>query len=179
MSKRKQPEEIINQFKEKFSDNIRDTSIRIYPTGPKKKEVFDLWITVDRSVFKDTVEYLATLDKYPHLAVISGYDAGDTINLIYHFFIYLGKKGRGQSINLVVSLPKSNPIIDTITDIIPGALISEQEKQEMLGVKIKNIPDTSRVFISEDFPEDKYPWRKDEMGVDDIARNLHEVKKNE
>ncbi len=173
------PEEIINQLKDKFGDNIKDSSIKTYHTGPKKIELPDLWFIVDRSVFKETVRYLATLEKYPHLAVISGYDAGDTINLIYHFFIYFGEKRREQSINIVVSLPKSDPVVDTISDIIPGALISEQEKQEMLGVKIKGIPKDSRVFISEDFPEDKYPWRKDEKGVDDIARNLHEVKKDE
>ncbi len=173
------PEEIINQLKDKFGDNIKDSSIKTYHTGPKKIELPDLWFIVDRSVFKETVRYLTTLEKYPHLAVISGYDAGDTINLIYHFFIYFGEKRREQSINIVVSLPKSDPVVDTISDIIPGALISEQEKQEMLGVKIKGIPKDSRVFISEDFPEDKYPWRKDEKGVDDIARNLHEVKKDE
>ncbi|RLF41543.1 MAG: NADH-quinone oxidoreductase subunit C [Thermoplasmata archaeon] len=177
--KRLSPEEIVDQFKEKFGDNIKDSSIKTYHIGPKKIELPDLWITVDRSVFKETVRYLITLEKYPHLAVISGYDAGDTINLIYHFFIYFGEKRREQSINIVVPLPKSNPVVDTISDIIPGALISEQEKQEMLGVKIKDIPKDSRVFISEDFPEDKYPWRKDEKGVDDIARNLHEVEKDE
>lgn len=169
------PEEILQQFKEKFSNNIKDASVRIYPTGPEKKEVFDIWMTIDRSILKDTVKYLTTLEKYPHLAVISGYDAGEEIRLIYHFSIYSGKRGHEISLNLAVPLPKSDPVVDTITDVIPGVLISEREKQEMLGVKIKNIPDTSRVFISEDFPEDRYPWRKDEKGVDDIARNLHEV----
>jgi len=44
----------------------------------------------------------------------------------------------------------------------------------MLGIKVKNIPKNMRVFISDDFPEDMYPWRKDEMNADKMGRNLHE-----
>jgi len=47
----------------------------------------------------------------------------------------------------------------------------------MLGVKIKGIPDSRRVFISDDFPKGMYPWRKDETGPQKMVRNLHEVKK--
>jgi len=78
---------------------------------------------------------------------------------------------------MTIELPKSKPIIETITDIIPGALIAEQEKQEMLGVKVKGIPKDQRVFIPNEFPKDVYPWRRDEKGPEKIARNLHEVKK--
>ncbi|HDM66854.1 MAG TPA: NADH-quinone oxidoreductase subunit C, partial [Thermoplasmatales archaeon] len=167
-------EDLLQSFKDKFGENVKDTRFEKHPTGAKKdEELLDFWITLDRSVFKEAVRYLTTLEEYPHLSVISGYDAGNTINLVYHFSIGFGEKNREVTINLVVPLPKEDPVIDTITDIIPGALISEQEKQEMLGVKIKDIPKNDRVFISEDFPEDKYPWRKDDKGVDDLARNLH------
>ena len=81
------------------------------------------------------------------------------------------------SINISVELPKTKPEIDTICDIIPGALITEREKQEMLGVTIKGIPDSRRVFLTDDFPEGVYPWRKDETGPQKLIRNLHEVKK--
>ena len=53
----------------------------------------------------------------------------------------------------------------------------EQEKQEMLGVKVKGIPKDERCFISHDFPKGMYPWRRDETGPDKMVRNLHEVKK--
>ena len=78
---------------------------------------------------------------------------------------------------MITSLPKTKPEIDTISDLIPGALIAEQEKQEMLGIKVKNIPQDRRSFISDDFPKDVYPWRKDETGPKKMVRNLHEVKK--
>jgi len=47
----------------------------------------------------------------------------------------------------------------------------------MLGVTIKGIPDSRRVFLTDDFPEGVYPWRKDEKGPRKLIRNLHEVKK--
>ena len=59
-------------------------------------------------------------------------------------------------------VPKSDPVIDTISDLVPGALFSEREKQEMIGVKVKGIPDPRRLFLPDDVPEGVYPWRKDE-----------------
>ena len=79
--------------------------------------------------------------------------------------------------NISVELPKSKPEIETICDYIPGALITEREKQEFLGVKIIGIPDDRRLFLPDDFPKGVYPWRRDETGPDKLYRNLHEVKK--
>ena len=79
--------------------------------------------------------------------------------------------------NVAVDVPKSKPEIETICDWIPGALITEREKQEMLGVKIIGIPDSRRLFLPEDFPEGVYPWRKNEKGMEKLIRNLHEVDK--
>jgi membrane-bound hydrogenase subunit beta len=132
---------------------------------------------IDRNIIKDFVKHLQNFEKYPHFAVSSGYDMGDTIDLVYHFSIGYGERGRDISINVIMSLPKSDPTIDTITDLIPGALISEQEKQEMLGVIVKGIPKNERVFIAKEFPEGVYPWRKDEKGPEKYIKNLHEVKK--
>jgi len=170
-------EEIVKSFKDEFKNKIFDSRIEKHVRGLKKTEFYHIWIRTDRSLIKDIVKHLMKLEKYPHLAVTSGYDMGEKIELVYHFSIYFGLKGKEVNINVTVELPKSDPTIDTITDLIPGALITEQEKQEMLGIIVKNIPKNSRVFISEDYPEDTYPWRKDEKGPEKTIRNLHEVKK--
>lgn len=177
MTKQLTPEEIVKSFKDEFKTKIKETRIEKRTKGPAKHKFVYIWMKVDNSVFKDTVKHLATLQEYPHLAVASGNDLGKTIELIYHFSIYYGGHLDDISINISVELPKSKPEIETITDIIPGALITEREKQEMLGVKIKGIPDSRRVFISDDFPQGMYPWRKDETGPQKMVRNLHEVKK--
>ena len=171
------PEEVLQSIQTAFSTGITEPRIEKHASGLKKTPYTYLWMTVDRSIFKNVVNHLFTFDTSLHFAVASGYDAGQTINLVYHFSIYHGTRAQELSLNMTVVLPKTDPVIDTITDLIPGALISEQEKQEMLGVKVKGIPKDSRVFISDDFPKDVYPWRRDETGPAKNWRNLHEVEK--
>ncbi len=91
--------------------------------------------------------------------------------------LYYGKHLQEISLNVGVEVPKSKPEIETICDWIPGALITEREKQEMLGVKIIGIPDSRRLFLPDDFPENVYPWRKDEQTkkeIEKLYKNLHE-----
>ena len=177
MTKQLSPEEIVKSFKDEFKTKINDTRIEKHTAGTKKNELIHIWMRSDRSIFKNVVKHLMTLEEYPHLAVTSGYDIGKNIELVYHFSIYFGVRYKEISLNITVELPKSKPEIESICDLIPGALITEQEKQEMLGIKIKGIPKDERVFISDDFPKGIYPWRKDETGPEKMVRNLHEVKK--
>jgi membrane-bound hydrogenase subunit beta len=168
------PEEIVKSFKENFKKKIISARIEKHVRGLKKNESFHIWLKVDKTVFKDVIKHLFTFEKYPHFAVSSGYDLGDNIELIHHFSLYCGEKLRDISINITVPLPKTDLTINTITDLIPGALIAEQEKQEMLGIKVIGIPKNNRVFIPNEFPEGIYPWRRDEKGPDKMIRNLHD-----
>jgi membrane-bound hydrogenase subunit beta len=168
------PEDVLVSFQKKFPDGITQPRIERGTSGTLKTEFCHLWFRVELDVFKEAVRHLFTFEQYPHFAVTSGYDLGDIIELVYHFSLFHGERGRELSMNMTVSLPKKNPVIDTITDLIPGALISEQEKQEMLGVKIRGIPKDARVFVADDFPKDVYPWRRDETGPAKLVRNLHE-----
>jgi len=175
--KKLSPEQIVKSFKDEFKTEIKDTRIEKRKSGSKKNEYVNIWMRADKSVFKNVIKHLMVLQEYPHLAVTSGSDMGKTIELIYHFSIYYGNRNQEVSLNIAVEVPKSNPTIETVSDLIPGAVITEREKQEMLGVKIKGIPDNRRVFLPDDFPEGVYPWRKDETGPKKMVRNLHEVKK--
>lgn len=169
-------EEILESFNGEFGNKIRKTEIRTKAHGRKKIKSSAIWMEIDRSVFRDVIRHLCKIHPYPHFAVASGSDIGSELELVYHFTVNYGQKHKEVLINISVKLPKSDPMIESICDLIPGALISEREKQEMLGITIKNIPDSERVFLPEDFPEGMYPWRKDETSVDKIARNLHESK---
>ncbi|DAC72351.1 MAG TPA: NADH-quinone oxidoreductase subunit C [Thermoplasmata archaeon] len=171
------PEEIILSFQTKFPGGITQSRIERRTSGTMKTEFIHLWLHVDKKIFKEVVKHLFTFDPSPHFAVSSGYDLRDTIELVYHFSLFYGTRGDELSLNMTVALPKSDPVIETITDIIPGALIAEQEKQEMLGVKILGIPKDTRVFIADDFPKGIYPWRRDETGPEKLVRNLHEAEK--
>lgn len=174
--KRLTPEEIIKYFKDEFKTNIKDINIKTKISGSQKKEAITIWMKVDKGVFKKVVKHLIAL-QYPHLAVVSGNDLGNIIELIYHFTLYYEYRLGEITLNISVDLPKSKPEIESICDLIPGALVTEREKMEFLGVKFKGIPDQRRLFVPEDFPKDIYPWRRDETGPDKLYKNLHEVKK--
>lgn len=170
------PEELVKSFKNEFKSNIKDAIIKKRAAGSKKNETPSIWMKVDKSVFKDVVKHLCEI-QFPHLSIASGNDIGRNIELIYHFTVNYGSRMKEINFNISVDLPKSKPEIDTICDLIPGALITEREKMEMLGVKIIGIPDDKRCFLSDDIPKGVYPWRRDETGADKLYKNLHGGKK--
>jgi len=172
----KEAEKLVKYFKDKFKTKIKKTEIRTKAEGVKKTEYTHIWMTIDKSIFKNFIKHLCDY-QFPHLAVVSGNDYPKEIELIYQFSLDYGKNRNEINLNVSVFLPKSKPEIETICDFIPGALITEREKQEMLGVKVIGIPDDRRLFLPEDFPKDVYPWRKNEKGMEKLIRNLHEVKK--
>jgi membrane-bound hydrogenase subunit beta len=179
MSEKKQLDAkgLVKYFKDEFKTKIKSTEIKKRTTGAKKKEFVNIWMRIDKSIFKDAIKHLCDY-QFPHLAVVSGNDLGKTIELVYHFSVNFGTPLKEISLNIGVEIPKSKPEIETICDYIPGALITEREKQEMLGVKVIGIPDSRRLFLPDDFPEGVYPWRKDKQPeLEKLIRNLHEVKK--
>jgi membrane-bound hydrogenase subunit beta len=160
------PEQILDRLKLIAADAFISERIDIWHEGAKRVPSYHVWLRVDRARFRAVFKELCEID-YPHLAVISGNDIGDTVELLYHFFIYYGVHQKQIMVTIASPLPKDDPSIPTITDIIPGALTSEREKQEMLGVTITGIPDNRRMFLDDDFPAGVYPWRKDETGLPD------------
>lgn len=157
-------EQVLDRLKLVGGDGIADARIDRWTEGAKKVESCHVWIRCDRARFRPLFKELVEIH-YPHLAVISGNDLGPAIELLYHFFIFYGHHQKQIMVTLAVPLPKDDPSLPTITDIIPGALTSEREKQEMLGVKIIGIPDSRRMFLDDEFPAGVYPWRKDETGI--------------
>ncbi|MDI6855976.1 MAG: NADH-quinone oxidoreductase subunit C [Candidatus Thermoplasmatota archaeon] len=158
-------QELIDKLKQKFGAQIKEVRFEERPCGVKRNKAQIVWLKVDRSAFKPLVQFLVPTTL--HLAVVSGNDLGESIELIYHFSVNYGEHLKEISLNLCVELPKSDLKIESICDLIPGALITEREKEEMFGITIENIPDKRRIFLPEDFPEGIYPWRKDETGIPD------------
>ena len=177
MTKKKlTPEEVVKYFKDEFKTKVKGAKIVKRKFASKKNVSNYIWMKIDRSVFKDSIKHLLKL-QYPHLAVSSGSDIGKSIEIVFHFTLNYDQPLEEIILNITVELPKTDPTIDTISDIIPAAIITEREKMEMLGIKVNGIPDSSRVFIPDEFPEGVYPWRRDKTGPEKYYKNLHEVKK--
>jgi NADH-quinone oxidoreductase subunit D len=75
--------------------------------------------------------------------------------VLYHFC-------RGPSVlTFRVKLPREAPAVPTLSAVVPSALIYEKELAETFGVTIEGIPDRRRQFLSDDWPTNLYPMRKD------------------
>jgi len=172
------PEQIIAEFQALLGEGLQSSRTAVHAEGLKTLKSREVWLTLDKDLLNDALAKLATFD-YPHLSVISGVDVGEAVELLYHFFIYYGR-GRNEEIKvtMTVSLPKDDLTVDTISGIIPGAVFSEREKQEFLGIKVIGITDDRRLFIPDHFPAGVYPWRKDETGIPrdhELAKELWRV----
>lgn len=166
------PQAVVDSFKSALGGGFVDAKIYEQEVAVKKNLFRSLWIHVKQDAFRKAVEHLCQLQEYPHLAIISSDDRGDKVDLIYHFTIYYGQHLQELSVGLRVSLPKKNLKIPTVTDLIPGAIFTERETQEMMGVEVTGIPDNRRLFLPDDFPDGVYPWRTDETGPGDLLRVL-------
>lgn len=96
--------------------------------------------------------------QWGYLAAITGLDPGvetDALWVLYHF-------AEGAAVvTLQVILPREQPVVDTLRELIPLAGIYEQELTEVLGVRIAGAPVGGRLFLPDDWPADVYPLRKD------------------
>jgi len=89
------------------------------------------------------------------ISAISGLDLGGKIGLMYHI------RTNGGIVTVRTEVPKENPKISSITDIIPGASFHEREAADLFGVVFQGHPNLARLLLPEDWPENLYPLRKD------------------
>jgi len=158
------PQELADRFVQKFGTRVSNVQVKERCEGVKKLPQKTVWMTVSREDLNDAVAELISID-YPHLGVIAASDNGDMIDLLYHLQVFFGGKHEEICVVFTVQVPKSDPHVPTISGLIPGAVYSEREKQDMIGVTVDGIPDSRRIFLPNDFPEEVYPWRKDEKGI--------------
>lgn len=169
------PQEVADHFSAKYGNKVSDIRILEWGEGAKKIPKRSIWMQVPRELIVDAVRELTTID-YPHLSVISAADSGEFIDLLYHMQIFFGGEHEEIEVTFTVKVPKSDPHIPTISEVIPGAVYTEREKQDMIGVTVDGIPDSRRIFLPPDFPEGIYPWRKDEKGIpDSMIKHLWKV----
>jgi Ni,Fe-hydrogenase III component G len=103
-------------------------------------------VPVPRGCVPQVVSVLIDRFDVYHLSTITGQETEEGIELLYHFW-------DGQGVTLRVPLPGDDPVIETLTDRIPGAAFYEREVAEMLGVTFQGHPDPSPLLLPEDWEE--------------------------
>ena len=146
------PSEFNSKVKERFGDKIKSAEIPVYDMA---------MITIDREDMPEVSKYLFHDQGARHVAAV-GTDyreaAGDY--LLDYVFSFAADK---LYVTVRSSIPENDLWFDSITGSagIRAANWAEREIQDLLGIKVKNHPDPRRLILSDDWPEDIHPLRRD------------------
>jgi NADH-quinone oxidoreductase subunit C len=109
---------------------------------------------------KDIVEMVEFLfkDLGFRFNIASAVDTFDAIEILYHFS--LDAAGFVITVRALLA-DKSDPHIDTVTNVTKSAWWIEREIHELFGVEFDGNGDLRPLLLPEDWPKGVYPMRKD------------------
>ena len=96
-------------------------------------------------------------DLRARLQTATGIDGPSVMEVLYHWAL----DAEGRVITLRTRLDRAEPEIDSIATLCPAAEWIEREMWELLGIRFRNHPDLRHLLLSDDWPEGKYPLRRD------------------
>ncbi|MFH1447813.1 MAG: NADH-quinone oxidoreductase subunit C [Candidatus Micrarchaeota archaeon] len=80
-----------------------------------------------------------------HLSTITGIDTGERIEVLYHFELL------DKMLTLRVPLDRNIASVETITNVMPSAVLYEREVVEMLGVEVRGHPRPVNTIIADEY----------------------------
>jgi len=137
----------LEALKEKFGAKIKN----VYEHNPRR-----FYISIDKKDLPDVARFLYE-NCEGRLATASGTDTRTGIEVVYHFMI----ASEHRFMNLKVKLAKPFPEVPSLAPWLNAANWIERELYDMLGVKAVGHPDPRRLLLSDDWPEGKFPLRRD------------------
>ena len=114
-----------------------------------------LCVQVEPDNVLNVVNLLIENDEKAGIGAITGVDNGDNYELLYHF------RSMDTIITIRTNLPKDNPEIASIIDLLPGGNFHEKEVTDLLGIVFTGNPLHGKFLLPEGWPKDNYPLRKD------------------
>lgn len=115
-----------------------------------------LFAQISQADFRKVFEYAVQELGFSHLISITGLDEGEVLSFVYH----LGQD-KGAVLNLKTSVPRDNPVLRTVSALFPGAEIYEKELVDLFGAKVEGLAPGNRYPLTDDWPKDQFPLRKD------------------
>jgi len=129
-----------------------------------------IFLETDYNNFLAIFDFAVKVLKFSHLCTITGLDEQEKLSFIYHL-----AADSGILLNLKTSVTKQNPVLKTVISYFPGAEIYERELLDLFGAKVSGLPAGHRYPLTDDWPPDQYPLRKDWKTPPDESK---EVNKN-
>ncbi len=146
---------LFDTIKEQLGCMIKDTKLH------NEKRIY---ITVDKQDIKECADIIFhRLDG--RYIIASAIDNCGSFEILYHF----GFDRYGAVVSLRVFLEREKPEISSLTDIIPGIVYIEREIWELFGISFTGHPGLKHFLLRDDWPEEKYPLRKNITTGGDIC----------
>lgn len=143
-------EDVLKKIKDKLSKKI----LKAYEKSPRRT-----YIDLRPEDIPQAASFIFK-DLKARFVIASGVDTREHIEILYHFaFDRLDK-----ILSLRTRLDRENPEIESLTSVIRGTEWIEREIHELLGVNFRNHPNLKKLLMAEDWPENKYPLRRDYRG---------------
>jgi len=118
-----------------------------------------LFLTVNKARMPEVADYLFNTVKAR--LVVSAATDKSPINGTYEVS-YIFSLDQDQLMVAVKEIvDPADPHVPSLTNIIPGADWHEREMRDLMGIVPDGHPDPRRLVVSDDWPEDVYPLRKD------------------
>jgi len=115
-----------------------------------------IFIDIPKEIMKEFFQFAYDRLQCVILCTISGLDEGENLGIIYH----LGRED-GIVVNVKVSVPKTDPKIESVSSLFSGAVLYERELVDMFGIKVEGLPPGKRYPLPDNWPEGMFPLRKD------------------
>jgi formate hydrogenlyase subunit 5 len=112
-------------------------------------------VRVNPDMHRKALKILLDRDETAGIAAITGVDLGENIEVMYHV------RTKGTIVTIRTQVPKKDPKIKTITDMLPGANFHEREAADLFGLIFEGHPNQERLVLSENWPKNIFPLRKD------------------
>jgi membrane-bound hydrogenase subunit beta len=120
---------------------------------PRPRRIF---VEVGYDKFLEVFTHCARRMKFNMLCAITGLDNKDTLEAIYHL-----AQEDGIVLSVKTAVPKENPVLKSVVSYFPCAQVYERELVDLLGFTVEGLPDGSRYPLTDDWPVNEHPLRKD------------------
>ena len=141
----KKETKIVENLKKAFGNSVLSRKI------PRSRRIF---LHIESKVIIDIISYLKEKLGPIHFSTITGLDNGKHLEILYHL--------NCSNIELSLNITRSydNPVLPSLTSLIPGANFYEREVHELLGVRFEGHPNLAPLILPDDWPPEVYPLRK-------------------
>ena len=141
------PEDILARIRSSLGDQL----LRLQQ--PREKRVY---VDVPAEAISSTTQLLYH-ELQARLQTASGMDAPREFEILYHWAF----DSLGLLVTIRTHVDREQPELASITPICPAAEWIEREMWELLGIRFRNHPDMRHLLLKQDWPEGKYPLRRD------------------